>query len=107
MKRLAFISWCIGSIGLWLVMVFCIVHFILTHIWYEIPIGFYEITNDLTLWLVRKFKPGYDPGVLQMDDPGLFVLLIATGLISAAVVILAGTLGWRRFSARRAPQESR
>ncbi|MFP6561695.1 hypothetical protein WJ542_25805 [Paraburkholderia sp. B3] len=107
MKRLAFVGWCIGSLGLWLAMVFFIGHFILSHIWYEIPINFYQITNDFALWVVRKFKPGYDPGVLQMDDPGLLVLVIATGLICAAIVIPVGTFGWRRFSARRAPRESR
>jgi hypothetical protein len=104
MKRLVFIGWCIGSIGLWLAMVFCAVHFILAHIWCEIPIGFYEVTNDFLLWAVRKFKPGYDPGVLQMEDAGLLILVTAICLISAAIVIAASAYVWRRFGARRAPR---
>ena len=101
MKRLAWIGWLIGSIGLWLALVSSANSFILSRTWHEIPIGFYEIANNVLRWLVRKFKPNYDPGVLQMQDAGLFVLLGVTCLISAAIVIPISVFAWRRISSPR------
>jgi hypothetical protein len=101
MKRLALVGWLIGTFGLWLVVVFCIGNFILSRTWYEIPIGFYEVVNNSLLWVVRKFKPSYDPGVLQMEDPGLFVLLGVTCLISATIVIPISVFAWRRILSPR------
>lgn len=98
MKRLAFVAWCVGSAALWSALVFAACHFVLSRVWYLIPIGFYEAVNNGLLWTVRRFKPEYDPGVLQMDDPGLFLLLGLVCLICAAVVIPVSAYGWQRFN---------
>lgn len=100
MRRLAFMGWCIGSVALWFALVFLMGHFILSRIWQEIPIGFYETVNNGMLWIVRRFKPEYDPGVLQMEDPGLLLLLGVICAISAAAVIPLSVFGWRRIDAR-------
>jgi hypothetical protein len=106
MRRLAFIVWCIGSLCLWAALVFATVHFVLSRVWYEIPVGFYEAVNNGTLWIARRFKPEYDPGILQMDDPGQLLLIAAIGLICAAVVIRISTVGWRRLNARRRKEQA-
>lgn len=103
MKRLIFMGWLIGSIGMWFILVFCINNFILIRVWYRVPAVFYEVVNNGLLWAVRIFKPDYDPGVLQMTDAGIFVLLIVTCLISAGVVIPVSIFAWRRIFSSRAP----
>jgi hypothetical protein len=97
MKRLASVIWCIGSIALWLAFTKWAIRIVVARIWYDFPVRFCEIINDGLLWTLRRFKPAYDPGVLQMQDAGLLVLCIATGLICAAIVFPASAFAWKRI----------
>jgi hypothetical protein len=101
MRRLGFIAWCIGSVALWIALVVASCRFVLSRVWYEIPVGFYQATNNALLWVVRWVKPAYDPGVLQMADAGQALLLGLACLICAVIVARISAYGWRRFNSRR------
>lgn len=101
MNRIKLIVWCTGTVITWFVLMTAFVRFVFRYVWYQIPDRFYEVVNNGTLWTVRKFKPEYDPGVLQMADPGILLLILLSGLTFAVAVIFASRFAWRRIKRQR------
>ncbi|WP_322047589.1 hypothetical protein [Paraburkholderia sp. J67] len=101
MRRILLIGWIILTIETWFGSFAFANHFIIARIINEIPIDFYEKINNATLWIVRKFKPEYDPGVLQMMDPGISALIFSTCLICAGIVVSISRFTWRRVLSPR------
>jgi hypothetical protein len=95
MKRIAFVTWCAGALGLWLVIGFGITRFSYAHMHFELPIWF----RATATWVWHRFEPGYTPDALDMEDAAALVLFIAAHIISALIVMPLGAVGWRRIRA--------